>query len=47
MHEMTQSVDLLDWFGKFHYAYYHADSTPMYLYSLGQYWRRTGDEISR
>ena len=43
MHEMTQSVDLLDWFGKFRYAYYHADSTPMYLYSLGQYWRRTGD----
>jgi hypothetical protein len=43
MHEMTQSVDQLDWFGKFHYAYYHADSTPMYLYSLGQYWRRTGD----
>jgi mannosylglycerate hydrolase MGH1-like protein len=43
LHEMTQSVDLLDWFGKFHYAYYHADSTPMYLYSLGQYWRRTGD----
>jgi len=40
---MTQSVDLLDWFGKFRYAYYHADSTPMYLYSLGQYWRRTGD----
>ena len=43
MHEMTQSVDLLDWFGKYHYAYYHADTTPMYLYSVGQYWRRTGD----
>jgi hypothetical protein len=43
LHEMTQSVDLVDWFGKFHYAFYHADSTPMYLYSLGQYWRRTGD----
>jgi len=43
LHEMTQSVDLLDWFGKFRYAYYHADSTPMYLYSLGQYWQRTGD----
>ena len=43
LHEMTQSVDLLDWFGKFHYAYYHADTTPMYLYSLGQYWHRTGD----
>jgi len=43
MHEMTQSVDLLDWFGKLRYAYYHGDTTPMYLYSLGQYWRRTGD----
>ena len=43
MHEMTQSVDLLDWFGKYHYAYYHADATPMYLYSLGEYWKRTGD----
>lgn len=43
MHEMTQSADLLDWFGKYPYAYYHADSSPMYLYSLGQYWRRTGD----
>jgi hypothetical protein len=43
MHEMTQSVDLLDWFGKYHYAYYHADTTPMYLYSLGEYWRRSGD----
>ena len=43
MHEMTQSVDLIDWFGKYHYAYYHADTTPMYLYSLGQFWRRTGD----
>jgi hypothetical protein len=43
MHEMTQSADLIDWFGKYHYAYYHADTTPMYLYSLGQYWHRTGD----
>ena len=43
MHEMTQSADLIDWFGKYHYAYYHADTTPMYLYSLGEYWRRSGD----
>ena len=43
MHEMTQSVGLIDWFGKYHYAYYHADTTPFYLYSLGQYWNRTGD----
>ena len=43
MHEMTQSVGLIDWFGKYHYAYYHADTTPFYLYSLDQYWNRTGD----
>ena len=43
MHEMTQSVGIVDWFGKYHYAYYHADTTPFYLYSLEQYWSRTGD----
>jgi hypothetical protein len=43
MHEMVQSVDLVDWFGKYGFAYMHADTTPMYLYTLGQYWRRTGD----
>jgi glycogen debranching enzyme len=44
MHEMTQSVDLVDWFGKYGFAYYHADTTPMYLYSIAEYWRRTGDK---
>lgn len=44
MHEMTQSVDLIDWFGKYGFAYYHADTTPMYLYSIAQYWERTGDK---
>jgi hypothetical protein len=43
MHEMTQSVGLIDWFGKYQYAYYHADTTPLYLYSIEQYWSRTGD----
>jgi len=43
MHEMTQSVGIIDWFGKYHYAYYHADTTPFYLYSIEQYWSRTGD----
>jgi len=45
MHEMTQSVDLVDWFGKYGFAYYHADTTPMYIYSVGEYWRRTGDKM--
>ncbi|HET9401819.1 MAG TPA: GH116 family glycosyl hydrolase [Candidatus Acidoferrales bacterium] len=43
MHEMSQSVDLVDWFGKFPFAYYHADTTPMYIYSVDQYYERTGD----
>ena len=43
MHEMTQSVGLVDWFGKYDFAYYHADTTPMYLYALDRYWRRSGN----
>jgi hypothetical protein len=43
MHELSQSAELIDWFGKYGYAYYHADTTPMYLFSLDRYWRRTGD----
>ena len=48
MHEMSQSVDLVDWFGKYHFAYYHADTTPMYLYSLGRYFdvARTTNSLS-
>lgn len=44
MHEMTQSVDLVDWFGRFGFAYMHADTTPMYLYSLGRLWRQGGTD---
>lgn len=44
MHEMVQSLDLVDWFGQFHFSYMHADTTPMYLYSLAGYWHRTGDQ---
>ena len=43
MHEMSQTVDLVDWFGKYHFAYYHADTTPMFLYSIWRYVERTGD----
>lgn len=43
MHEMVQSTGIVDWWSKYHFAYMHADTTPMYLYSLGQYWQRTGD----
>src|SRR5215472_16405664 len=43
MHEMSQSVDLVDWFGKYNFGYYHAYTTPMYLYSLARYVERSGD----
>ena len=42
-HEIVQSLDLVDWFKDFHFAYMHADTTPMYIYSVAEYYRRTGD----
>lgn len=43
MHEMVQSTGIVDWWGQFHFPYMHADTTPMYLYSLGQYAQRRSD----
>jgi hypothetical protein len=43
MHEMTQSVDQVDWFGKYGYAFYHADTTPLYIAAAAEFWRRTGE----
>jgi len=43
MHEMAQSTGVVDWWKNYHFSYMHADTTAMYLYSLGEYWRRTGD----
>src|ERR1051326_3322089 len=31
-HEIVQSLGLVDWFKDFHFAYMHADTTPMYIY---------------
>ncbi len=41
-HELTQSAALLDW-TKYPYGYYHADTTPLYLYSAWRYVSRSGD----
>ena len=41
-HEWTQSAALLDW-SQYPYGYYHADTTPLYLFSLWRYVRRSGD----
>jgi hypothetical protein len=43
-HEIVQSLGLVDWFKDFHFAYMHADTTPMYLYSVAEYYGRTGDK---
>ena len=41
-HELTQSAALLDW-SRYPYGYYHADTTPLYIYSVGRYVARSGD----
>jgi hypothetical protein len=41
-HELTQSAALLDW-SKYPYGYFHADTTPLYLYSTWRYVSRSGD----
>lgn len=42
MHEWTQSSALLDW-PKYPYGYYHADTTPLFLFSAARYARQAGD----
>jgi glycogen debranching enzyme len=41
-HELTQSAALVDW-SKYPYGYYHADTTPLYVFSAARYVRRSGD----
>ncbi len=41
-HELTQSAALLDW-SKYPYGYYHADTTPLYIFSVSRYVARSGD----
>lgn len=42
-HEISQSARWLRWFEDFPYAYYHADTTPLFLSALADYVRATGD----
>jgi glycogen debranching enzyme len=43
-HEISQSARWLRWFEDFPYAYYHADTTPLFLSALADYVRATGDD---
>ena len=42
-HEISQSARWLPWFEEFPYAYYHADTTPLFLSALADYVRATDD----
>ena len=43
-HEISQAAAHIDWFGSYPYAYYHADTTPYWMFALYQYWRASGDD---
>ena len=42
MHELTQSAALLEW-SDYPYGFYHADTTPLFLFSAARYLRQSGD----
>ena len=43
-HEISQAAAHVDWFDTYPYAYYHADTTPHWMFALHQYWRASGDD---
>ena len=43
-HEVSQSAAHIPWFETYPYAYYHADTTPHWMYALHHYWRATADD---
>lgn len=42
-HEISQSAGMIGWFDEFPYAYYHADTTPLYLVAFYEYLAQSGD----
>ena len=42
-HELSQSDGLIDWWNDYHYGYNHADTSPWYLVTIGDYFKKTGD----
>lgn len=43
MHELSQSGAMIPWFTQFPYAYYHADTTPLYIIAADNYFQHSGD----
>jgi glycogen debranching enzyme len=47
-HEISQGAGYVRWFEDFPYAYYHADTTPLYITAVADWVRVTGDlEVAR
>ncbi len=42
-HELSQSAGLIPWFKDYPYGYIHADTTPLYIAAVHDYWRLSGD----
>lgn len=43
MHELSQAGAMIPWFTQFPYAYYHADTTPLYIIAIENFFQHTGD----
>jgi len=42
-HEISQSAARIDWFARYPYPYYHADTTPYWMLALWKYVQASGD----
>ncbi|HEX9901566.1 MAG TPA: amylo-alpha-1,6-glucosidase [Acidobacteriota bacterium] len=42
-HELSQSAGLIPWFKDYPYGYIHADTTPLYIVAVYDYWKLSGD----
>ena len=43
-HEISQAAAYIPWFDTYPYAYYHADTTPHWMYAVYLYWLASGDD---
>jgi glycogen debranching enzyme len=43
MHELSQGAGFIRWFEDYPYGFYHADTTPYYIVSMGDYLNWSGD----
>lgn len=43
MHELSHAAPFVEWFSRFPYPYASADSTPLYIIALEDYYRTSGD----